>query len=93
MFLGIGIDTTKVKSVLIDDGQTIIGTALVVLSDGLERDDRVIWLTPLALDPAFEPRTAGLVAARPHLDKLGDGASIDSICAQVLALASERAAA
>jgi len=93
MFLGIGIDTTKVKSVLIDDGQTIIGTALVVLSDGLERDDRIIWLTPLALDPAFEPRTAGLVAARPHLDKLGDAASIDSICAQVLALASERAAA
>ena len=80
-----------------------------MLSDGLERGDptamadavarfarmawRIIWLTPLAADPAFEPRTAGLVAARPYLDKLGDGGSIDSICTQVLNLASERAAA
>ena len=55
------------------------GAALVVLSDGLERGDptamadavvrfsriawRIIWLTPLAADPGFEPRTAGLVAA------------------------------
>ena len=85
------------------------GAALVVLSDGLERGDptamgdavarfariawRIVWLTPLAADPAFEPRTAGLVAAQPYLDKLGDGGSIDSICAQVLDLASERAAA
>ena len=62
------------------------GAALIVLSDGLERGDptamadavarfarmawRIIWLTPLAADPAFEPRTAGLVAARPYLDKL-----------------------
>ncbi len=84
------------------------GAALVVLSDGLERGDptamgdavarfariawRIIWLTPLAADRAFEPRTAGLKAARPYLDKLGDGGSIDSICANVLDLASERAA-
>jgi uncharacterized protein with von Willebrand factor type A (vWA) domain len=84
------------------------GAALVVLSDGLERGDptamgdavarfariawRIVWLTPLAADPAFEPRTAGLKAARPYLDKLGDGGSIDSICANVLDLASERAA-
>jgi len=85
------------------------GAALIVLSDGLERGDptamadavarfariawRIIWLTPLAAYPAFQPRTAGLVAARPYLDKLAEGASIDSICAQVLDLASERAAA
>jgi len=31
MFLSIGINTTKVESVLIDDGQTIIGTAHVGL--------------------------------------------------------------
>ena len=84
------------------------GAALVVLSDGLERGDptamgdavarfariawRIVWLTALAADPAFEPRTAGLKAARPYLDKLGDGGSIDSICANVLDLASERAA-
>jgi uncharacterized protein with von Willebrand factor type A (vWA) domain len=84
------------------------GAALVVLSDGLERGDptamadavarlarlcwRVIWLTPLAADPAFEARTAGLVAARPYLDRLADGSSIDSICANVLDMANEKAA-
>ena len=47
---------------------------------------RIIWLTPLAADPGFEPRTAGLVAARPFLDQLGDGGSIESICAHVLDL-------
>jgi hypothetical protein len=83
------------------------GAALVVLSDGLERGDptamgdavarlsriawRIIWLTPLAADPGFEARTAGLVAARPYLDKLADGGSIDSICGNVLDLASEAA--
>ncbi len=84
------------------------GAVLLVLSDGLERGDptamgdavarfarlcwRIIWLTPLAADPAFEARTAGLVAARPYLDKLGDGSSINSICANVLDMASEKAA-
>jgi uncharacterized protein len=84
------------------------GAAVIVLSDGLERGDptamgdavarfarlawKIIWLTPLAADPAFEARTAGLVAARPYLDRLADGSSIDSICANVLDLASERAA-
>jgi uncharacterized protein len=84
------------------------GAALVVLSDGLERGDptamadavarfarlcwRIIWLTPLAADPGFEARTAGLVAARPYFDRLGDGGSIDSICANVLDMASERSA-
>jgi uncharacterized protein with von Willebrand factor type A (vWA) domain len=82
--------------------------ALIVLSDGLERGDptamadavarfsrlawKTIWLTPLAADPGFEPRTAGLVAARPFLDELGDGSSIDKICAHVLGLADARAA-
>jgi uncharacterized protein len=84
------------------------GAVLVVLSDGLERGDptamgdavarfsriawRTVWLTPLAADPAFEARTAGLMAARPHLDELGDGGSLDSICAHVLDLARERPA-
>ena len=84
------------------------GAALVVLSDGLEWGDpsamgeamarfsriawRSVWLTPLAGDTRFEPRTAGLVAARPFLDELGDGGSLDSICARVLNLARERPA-
>ena len=69
------------------------GAAVVVLSDGLERGDpaamvdavarfsrlawRIVWLTPLAADSGFEPRTAGLVAARPFLDELGNGGSIE----------------
>jgi len=81
------------------------GAALVVLSDGLERGDptamadavarfarlawKIIWLTPLAADPNFEARTAGLVAARPYLDRLSDGSSVGSICANVLDLARE----
>ncbi len=83
------------------------GAALVVLSDGLERGDptamgeaaerfsrlawRTVWLTPLA-GPGFEPRTAGLRAARPFLDELGDGGSLKSICAHVLDLANASAA-
>jgi uncharacterized protein with von Willebrand factor type A (vWA) domain len=79
------------------------GAAVVVLSDGLERGDpatmvdavarfsrlawRLVWLTPLAADSGFEPRTAGLAAARPFLDELGNGGSIESICAHVLDLA------
>lgn len=84
------------------------GAALVVLSDGLERGDpaamgeavarfsriawRTVWLTPLAGGPGFEPRTAGLIAARPFLDELGDGGSLASICAHILNLANARAA-
>jgi uncharacterized protein with von Willebrand factor type A (vWA) domain len=84
------------------------GAALVVLSDGLERGDpaamgeavarfsriawRTVWLTPLAADPGFAPRTAGLSAARPFLDELGDGGSLAGICAHVLNLAKMRAA-
>jgi uncharacterized protein with von Willebrand factor type A (vWA) domain len=84
------------------------GAAVVVLSDGLERGDpssmrdavahlarmawRMVWLTPLAADPGFEPRTAGLVAIRPFLDQLGDGGSMDKICAHILALTEAKAA-
>lgn len=106
MFLSIGINTTEVESVLIDDGQTIIGTAHVGLPPSRPRPGwsdqdpadwwkagRITGLTPPAADPVFQSRTAGLVAAPPYLDKIADGASIDGICAQVLDLANERAAA
>jgi uncharacterized protein with von Willebrand factor type A (vWA) domain len=79
------------------------GASVIVLSDGLERGDpsamteavarlsriawRTVWLTPLAADPGFAPRTAALSAARPFLDELGDGSSLQSICAHVLDLA------
>ncbi|MEL6641588.1 MAG: VWA domain-containing protein, partial [Pseudomonadota bacterium] len=62
------------------------GALVLVLSDGLERDDpsamidatarlsriawRLHWLTPLAADPLFEPKTAALAGALPWLDAL-----------------------
>ena len=70
------------------------GAALIAFSEGPERGDliamgdavarlariawRIVWLTPLAADPAFEPRTADLVAARPYLDELGEARSTAS---------------
>lgn len=79
------------------------GALVLVLSDGLEREDpqamidatarlsrqawRLHWLTPLAADPAFRPETAALAGALPWLDDLGDGASVPAICAHVLNLA------
>ena len=78
------------------------GAAVIVLSDGLERGNpdamvdatrrlsrmawRLDWLTPLAADPQFEPRTAALSGARPYLDSLSDGSNLGSICRHVLNL-------
>ncbi len=76
------------------------GALTVVLSDGLERGDpgalrdatrrlsrlawRLHWLTPLAADPAFTPRTEALSALLPHLDALADGASTGAIVHHLL---------
>lgn len=73
---------------------------VVVLSDALERGDhevlrtaverlsrlawRLVWLTPLAADTGFEPRTAALQAIRPYIDELGNGASAADVCAHLL---------
>ncbi|UOM34965.1 VWA domain-containing protein [Acuticoccus sp. I52.16.1] len=79
------------------------GAAVVVLSDGLERGDPaaliaamerlsrlawgVVWLSPLAADPNYEPRTAAMAAIRPMLARLGDGSSPTAIAAEILGLA------
>jgi uncharacterized protein with von Willebrand factor type A (vWA) domain len=71
------------------------GAVVLVLSDGLERGDpgvmaqaverigrlchRLVWLTPLMRDDRFEPRTRGLLAIVPHLDRLGSAADRDAI--------------
>jgi len=76
------------------------GALVVVLSDGLERGDpagmidavtrlsrlawAVHWLTPLAADPGYAPRTTALEAVLPHLDHLGDGSSTERIAAHLL---------
>ena len=71
------------------------GAIVLVLSDGLERGDpgpmaaaverlarlghRVVWLTPLMGDPVYRPRTRGLRAVLPHLDRLGDASSAPAL--------------
>jgi uncharacterized protein with von Willebrand factor type A (vWA) domain len=74
------------------------GAVVMVLSDGLERGDpammagavarigrlayRLVWLTPLAGDPRFQPRTRGLLAILPFLDRLGSAADRAAILAE-----------
>lgn len=79
------------------------GAAVIVLSDGLERGDpdamihavqrlsrlawRLDWLTPLAGDAGFAPRTEALQAVLPWLTSLSDGSRTNAIAAHVLTLA------
>jgi uncharacterized protein with von Willebrand factor type A (vWA) domain len=67
------------------------GAVIIVLSDGLERGDpalmaetterlarlghRLLWLTPMAGDPAYRPATRGMQAILGALDRLGDSSS------------------
>lgn len=71
------------------------GAAVIVLSDGLERGDpaamtdavrrlsrsawRLDWLTPLASDQDYTPRTEALAAVLPYLNDLADGGSVARI--------------
>ncbi len=79
------------------------GAAVVVISDGLERGGpeamqaavarlsrmawRLDWLTPLAADPGFAPRTRALGSVLPWLDTLGDGASVRAVADHLLNMA------
>lgn len=79
------------------------GAALIVLSDGLERGSpdamldavrrlsrlvwRLDWLTPLAGDAGFAPRSEALSAVLPFLDSVSDGSRIDAVCDHVLSMA------
>lgn len=76
------------------------GALVVVVSDGLERGDpasmieastrlsrlawRLDWLSPLAADPSFVPRTEALATILPVLDHLGDGSGAPAIAARLL---------
>jgi uncharacterized protein with von Willebrand factor type A (vWA) domain len=81
---------------------TMRGASVQILSDGLERDNpnemvdavrrisrlawRVDWLTPLAADENYVPKTEALLVARPYLTSLSDGGSLASICEHIVAL-------
>jgi uncharacterized protein with von Willebrand factor type A (vWA) domain len=71
------------------------GAVVVILSDGWDRGDpgrlsaeiarlhrsahQLVWLNPLAANPAYEPLTRGMQAAMPHTDHLLAGNSIASL--------------
>lgn len=73
------------------------GAVVVILSDGWDRGDpevlaaemarlgrtahRLVWLNPLAADPAYEPLTQGMRAALPHADDFLPGNSLASLTA------------
>jgi uncharacterized protein with von Willebrand factor type A (vWA) domain len=80
---------------------TARGAMVVILSDGLERGGpealvaatarlrglarHLLWLTPLAADPAYRPETAALRAVVPYLDALRDGSSPRAVAREILA--------
>jgi hypothetical protein len=84
------------------------GSLVLILSDGLERGDhaamtrsvetlsrlawRIVWLTPLAADAGFAPRTAAMKSILPFVDAIGDGSSLERLCHSVLSLKEGRAA-
>lgn len=78
------------------------GASVIVVSDGLERGDpatmidavqrlsrlvwRLDWLTPLAADEGYVPRTEALAAILPWLDSLASGATLAALCEHVLGM-------
>ncbi|WHZ35991.1 VWA domain-containing protein [Sagittula sp. MA-2] len=76
------------------------GALVILLSDGLERGGpealtgamerlsalawSVLWLSPLAADPAYRPQTEAMRAIHPLLDRLGAGDTPASIAAEIL---------
>jgi uncharacterized protein with von Willebrand factor type A (vWA) domain len=76
------------------------GALVIVVSDGLERGGpealtasmtrlrglawSVLWLSPLASDPAYRPETGAMRAILPMLDRFGDGSSPSSLAREIL---------
>jgi uncharacterized protein with von Willebrand factor type A (vWA) domain len=79
------------------------GAFAIVLSDGLERGGpdalsqamsrlnglawSVLWLTPLATDAQFQPRTDALRAIAPMIARLGNGSSPHTVAHEILQFA------
>lgn len=77
------------------------GALVIVVSDGLERGGpealtsamhkldglawSVLWLSPLAADPAYRPETGAMRAILPMIDRLGDGSNPVSLAREILA--------
>jgi uncharacterized protein with von Willebrand factor type A (vWA) domain len=82
------------------------GSVVVICSDGLDVGEpellraemarlarlahRIVWLNPLAEDPAYEPLARGMRAALPHVDEFASGHNLASLeaVAEKLALSA-----
>lgn len=80
------------------------GALVCVISDGLERGDpasmasaiarlsrlswRLIWLSPLCSGEGWQPQTAALKFAQPHIDHFGRAGSTATLTAEVTRLAT-----
>ena len=76
------------------------GSLSIVVSDGLERGGpealtdamtrlkalswSILWLSPLAADPAYRPETGAMRAILPLLDRLGDGSAPPALATEIL---------
>ncbi len=76
------------------------GALVVIISDGLERGGpdalvasmerlsalawSVLWLSPLAADPAYRPETGAMQSIMRLLDRLGDGSTPRAIASEIL---------
>ncbi len=84
------------------------GAVVVIVSDGLERGGpdaliaamaklralawRIVWLNPLAADPAYRPETGAMQAILPMIDHLDSGADVRSMAAALVGDAALRRA-
>jgi len=82
------------------------GALTIVVSDGLERGGpdalvsamgrlrglawSVLWLSPLAADPAYRPETGAMRAILPLIDRLGDGSAPPAIARAILGFSKGR---
>lgn len=77
------------------------GALTIIVSDGLERGGpevlvdamaklrglswSTLWLSPLAVDPAYRPDTQAMRMILPMIDRIGDGSSAQSLAHEVIA--------
>jgi uncharacterized protein with von Willebrand factor type A (vWA) domain len=82
------------------------GAVVVIISDGWETGDaavleremgrlhrlayQVIWINPRRARESYQPLTAGIVAAEPHVDRFLSGHSLDAMVDVVEVIASGR---
>ena len=82
LVVSLGLIDIVIRSSLSGLVHTIIPAMLAREMATLRRScHRLIWIDPLAARKGFEPATAGLQAALPHVDEFVPAASVASLAA------------